>query len=827
MRAFWPALALSFVSFLPKPATAQAIPSDLVQLVRGSRGVHPLASSDGRIPLTIRSAQRIDGALWLGHGNQTIRLHPDQVASFRSAHPKATISYFPPLRLLLDVAGERTRAVAFRSQTDLDGSGVVVGVIDTGVDAAHADLRTADGKTRVAWLLDMSRDAAGYHPELEARYGCTDPSKGRCAIWSAKEIDEALSTGRDMPRDGIGHGTHVASIAAGNGLSMPGQKLSGMAPGASLIVVRATRSGGESVDDTDVLTAAQFVFDQAERMGMPAVVNLSLGADFGPHDGSTTLEQRLAAMVGFDQPGRALVVAAGNSGALYVEGDNTYGIHTEARVAPHSTVLVPTRTVAATRQVTGSVYVWISYRKGDDIRVGLEGPDGGSLIRPLSAGQQAGYENGSIEAAVINQVLGEDSPLTADSPGAVVFFSGTWEPDSDISIALEGRGTADLWVQGTGDAAPSAAGLGQMFVRAVKHGTINVPATHPELLAVGATLNRAEWLDAQGRRVVLARFGPQSPPIADSMGYFSSAGPNALGVPKPEISAPGAFVAAAMSRDATPAISPGGMFAAPPGACPDHSNRCLMVDDHHAIASGTSMASPMVAGAIALLLQLDPSLTQPELVALLQAGARWPSGEVPFGFQLGPGALNVHGARAAYEAFGRPLNRIPDPTTSWVVLSAPYARPGGDWPVVGFVETRSADGTLADGFDAGLLELRTTHAVVMQPLTRVAPGLWRFAVTGAHDAGGDTMQLEVRYAGVTLGEPQTLPIGNDSFLANGQVMAAGGCALSPRGGTDRALWLSLAAATCLWQRRRAVSAAARSGAGVRGLGTLAGDDARV
>lgn len=783
-----------------RSVAAQQVPVDVVARLSLRSGA-PAAAVDGRVALHayVQGQQdaRALGLLPLAPGLAGVRLKPDQVISFTEARPGVRFGWHPPLRPRLDRATVWARAPGFRTNTGLDGAGVVVGIIDTGIDVTHPDLRNEDGSTRIAWLLDLSRDPTGVHPEVEESFGCQDESLGGCAVFDAKDLDAALASSSlsDLPRDQIGHGTHVASIAAGNGLGSADRSLAGIAPGATLIAARVTRGSGEEISDFDTLLAARFVFEQAEAMGMPAVVNMSLGADFGPHDGTSWLERGLAAFVGPDQPGRAVVVAAGNSGGLYLADDATYGIHTETRVYPGVENRVPMRAVAWTEPtITGTTYVWLTWRQGEKLRVGLEGPEGETWLPPIPAGETAGYETKSggrdVEVVILNDYRGEQSPIPEGTHGAVLLVDGGWSTDGDLTILLEGDGTAELWLQGVGNAGMGGQGLGMMFVRAVKHGTVNMPATHPELIAVGATLNRAFWDDAAGKRVEVDRFGPQSPPIEDSVAYFSGAGPTATGVPKPEICAPGVFVAGAMSRDANPATNPTSMFSAPASTCPAGSQQCLVVDAQHAIATGTSMATPAVAGALALLLSLDPTLTSPELVALLQGGARWPEGTVPYPYQMGPGVLDIEGARDSYELLGRPMLREPDAERSWVVMSAPYARPDPRRPVCGHLETRTKDKLVADGFDAGILSLAVEGARVTQDLTRLAPGLWTFCVAAPAGSGGGTLRVQARYGDVTLGEPQSLPVGVDPFAAREGAVALGGCATSPARASALPLWLA-------------------------------------
>lgn len=767
-----------------------------------------MAASDGRIPFTARLPQGVSarslGLVPVAPGVGAVRLLPAEIGAFERAHPDARLGWWPPLRPLLDQAVPHSTVPAFWNATGLRGAGVVIGVIDTGIDAAHADFRDALGRTRIAWLLDLSRQPTGNHAELEAEYGCTAEMTA-CAVMDATDIQEALGSQvvTDAPRDDLGHGTHVASIAAGNGIgSSTSRRYEGVAPEAVIIGAKVTRAGGD-ISDADVLLATRFVFERAEAMGLPAVVNMSLGADFGPHDGTSTLEKGLEAFVGAKQPGRAIVVASGNSGVLYLAGDRTLGVHTDAHVVPGATTRVPMRAPnLGKRKVIGSAYVWIGWNAGESISVGLAGPEGDTWVSPVAPGDSAVWDSddATVTVQVINDMVYSGSPLTADSRGAVLVLQGEWDADSEHELLLEGEGTADLWVQGTGDAAMGAGGTGELFVGGIKQGTVNVPATSPGLIAVGATLNRHEWKDADDIEVKLASFGPQRPPIDDSLAYFSGAGPTRTGVMKPELSAPGAFVAAAMSRSADPSLNPQSMFATSSDECPFGSTHCLVVDGTHAVAVGTSMAAPMVAGATALLLSLDPKLTQPELVALLQAGARYPSGAVPYPFQMGAGVLDLEGARLAWEAMGRPLLRDPDPSRSWLVLGSGYARPGIGNRIQGTLETRWADGTIADGFDGAQLELRTSEAVLVEPLMRVAPGLWRFAVAAEEGSGGGTLRVRAVFRGTTLGSEAVLPIGPDVFIAREGFTSEGGCSTTRSAGAGGWAWLLLGAG--LLRRKR-------------------------
>jgi subtilisin family serine protease len=775
-------LTLSSLALAAAPAAhADAPAAPLVRVLASAGHRHVLADDRGLVPFTVALPPGADalslGLLPVAPGFGAKRLAPAALLAFAAAHPELDLSVSPPRRLLLDNSKAWTRVETFRKNAlaegagTIDGTGVIVGIIDTGLDVRHADFRDKSGKTRVAWLMSAGA-AEGLHPDLEQTYGCVDAAQSGCAVYAAADIDALIQQDSDRLVDAEGHGTHVSSIAAGNGgpsiVKKP--RYVGVAPGATIIVATPKK-----FYDPDILNAARFIFDRADELGMPCVINLSVGGDFGPHDGTSALEKGLAAMVGDNKPGRAIVVAAGNSGDVVdLEGDGgQYGIHTEVHVAPHEPVRVP---LLAPESKDGQVYLWATFRRGDDISVGLEGPGGATWVRSTGKGDEAGYDDGNgTTAGVVNNKVTKTSSITADTNSAVVIWNGAWPDQSTFAVHLRGSGDAQLWLTATGDAAPSATSPGVLFDRALREGTVTVPASHPSLLAVGCTLNRIGWKPLGSVPIQLSLYGHDENPIADSACYFSSAGPTPLGVLKPEISAPGGVVAAAMSSLADPRKHPGGLFDG--GGCPSDAPNCYLVDDRHAVTSGTSMSAPHVAGAVALLFQLDPTLTQARVTEVLQAGARRPSGHVPFAYQLGPGELDLEGARQAL-AVEQASSIEPSIAKSWYTLSSAYVRPDLSFPVWGTVELRRADGTIAGGLDGTRLELVLANATLVQPLTKVRHGMWRFAFAGAEGQVGKTASVEILYAGVSLGKTE-LPIGTDVWTSNGSVEAVGGCAIDP------------------------------------------------
>jgi subtilisin family serine protease len=489
---------------------------------------------------------------------------------------------------------------------------------------------------------------------------------------------------------------------------------------------------------------------------------------------------------------------------------------------------VPIHTTGAE---AGAVQVWVTLRRGADLKIGLEGPDG-EWIPPVAAGKQGGKSTDDYQAAVVYGPHLKDSPIPEGSHSGVVLWQNKW-PSGTYFVTLEGSGMAELYMQGLGETAitgPKPA----YFVHGVREGTINLPATHPSIIGVGATVNRGQWSSIDGADVVrqisvLDREGglplkqaitrqattaDQRPLVDGEVCWFSSAGPTVTGVPKPEISAPGGFVVSAMSRTAKP-----GMFQSmfTTRACPasqtSDNSRCLQIDDNHGIAVGTSMASPMVAGVVALLLQQDPTLTQDKVLALLQAGAHRFRQPAPFEDQAGPGEVDALASLDALDQMKNPTLQLPALEQSWVTLSADYVSADGSTPLTAIVELRTADGLhRADFFDAPRLQpVLIVDGKELSPrpqLVRRGPGVWFFVYNAAPGLGGTSATFGATFDGAPIVAARTIPIATDRWSAAYPSAAHGSaCAFGPTGGGPLLGGTALAALAFAFVRRRRSRAA--------------------
>jgi hypothetical protein len=183
-------------------------------------------------------------------------------------------------------------------------------------------------------------------------------------------------------------------------------------------------------------------------------------------------------------------------------------------------------------------------------------------------------------------------------------------------------------------------------------------------------------------------------------------------------------------------------------------------------------------------------------------------------YQLGPGALDVMGAASVESSRRAPIVREPNAAASWLSLSNAYVIPGNAVPLVGSVAVRAADRSIADGFDESRLTLRVSgEGVIAEPLTRVASGLYRFALGAKEGTGSRVMDLAVEIDGVPIGETgsrlsgqRLVPIGADRWIASGSARAYGGCSIerssvAPESTPSRA-WATTVVAAALFAIRR-------------------------
>lgn len=199
------------------------------------------------------------------------------------------------------------------------GRGVILGIIDTGIEYTNPLFRSSDGTSRILTLWDQSV-SSGEAPEAISGF---QPFYG--TVYSQQQLNAALASDNPLEivpsTDTNGHGTFLAGVAAGNQTESP-VSYSGAAPEASLAIVKLKpakqylrdffliRQDAAAYQENDIMTAVAFLVATAVKYQMPTVILLGLGTAQGSHDGASPLSRQLQALGGF--PGIAAVTGAGN-----------------------------------------------------------------------------------------------------------------------------------------------------------------------------------------------------------------------------------------------------------------------------------------------------------------------------------------------------------------------------------------------------------------------------------------------------------------------------------------------------------------------------------
>jgi minor extracellular serine protease Vpr len=506
-----------------------------------------------------------------------------------------------PSRPLLDKSTVVINAVQARNQNGVTGKGVIVGIIDTGIDWTHYDFRKPDGSTRIRSMLDLSSPGSVYGG----------------AVYTEAQINDALAGGAAVGMNDVsGHGTHVAGIAAGDGAVGAGFGVyAGVAPEADLVIVKAARDeAGREFLISDQIIALTFIDSIAQKLSEPYVANLSLGGHNGAHDGTSPVERFIDSIVGPGVAGKVVVTVAGN------DGDKS--VHAQTTLAGGGTQPVITFRVdgyVPNAGVNNDLINFDGWYDGTQkIGVSLIAPSG-KIYGPVLPGNlydketadgvlyiwNGFYEEGDVYRAGVNVLNGDREFYVQISDDIAVRPS-----DGEWQMVFSGSGgTIDVWI--------ANATMDVAFEQGSSEtGKVSIPGTSRNALTVGAFVSKRSWFDLDGNNLTydsanLIKVGQLAP--------FSSPGPvRKGGYLKPEITAPGQIIVSSLSRSA-PADGFASIFNTGDSRYP---NALINQDGLHALSSGTSVAAPHVTGSAALLLQQYPQSSAQQIKDMITSSAR-------------------------------------------------------------------------------------------------------------------------------------------------------------------------------------------------------------
>ena len=505
--------------------------------------------------------------------------------------PLATLTLAVALAVAIALAPNLAAMDAVRVETRTDeavatfgvsGKGVTVAIIDRGIDWSHPDFVNPDGTTRIRWMLDQSG------------FNLCAPENPAPVEYSAAQINAALSGGPPLAmRDAVGHGTATAGAAVGNGRALPDRRYRGIAPGADLIVVKVTSEGAPAHDGQPaeapfqgcIDSALDWVAAKASALGQPLVAIINSGTQWGPIDGTSAVSRKIDQVFGDDTPGQVMVIPSGDEGSLpnHAGADFTGAAETVIGISKAS----PGFAV-----MSG----WYSGAVPAEVRVTF---DDGTAVGPVGPGI-SGTASG---ITIINYAPGTEFYPWLSTSGDRALWIGVDGHATTGSVRIRGTtggtGHLDLYGDVTG---PNLTPVVSMTDHLVP-GRLNDYASTTSAIVVGDHVIRTHWTDVDGIPRSITDEG-----AAGELWLKSSAGPTRDGRPYGvDLSAPGQNLFASLGPDAYWATF--------------RSNLPQGSGGLYTRFGGTSGSAPLVVGAVALMLEADPTLTAAEVRAILRATA--------------------------------------------------------------------------------------------------------------------------------------------------------------------------------------------------------------
>lgn len=463
-----------------------------------------------------------------------------------------------------------------------NGSGVVVGIIDDGIDITHPDFKDASGNTRIKYLWS----------QIDATGGST-PSYGYGQEWDSAAIDAGPSYAETSSY--FGHGSIVSGIAAGNPPVL--HQYEGVAPQSDLVVV-AVDMGSNFLNN--MVDATEYIYQKAQLLGKPCVINASVGTYGGSHDGLDLPAIAINNLITAHN-GQSFVAAAGNAGDKL--------LHLQYPVEIDSAF-----TWFKYEPSISQVYyeLWAYKSQFDNVQFAL----GADMTSPYTYLGRTNYYNILNDFTFTAGFAQLDDTLKTWNGiviGTVTVQAETLDTTYHLAISIhtlntayfyrlstKGVGQFDIWSN------PAFTGTSNM----VK--PVNLPpvATFPDVaryrgpnqaqtivssfqcsdkvITVANFVNRNTWVDVNSTTQTTTD-------TVGARGLTSSIGPTRDGKIKPDISAPGNNTFGA------------GLLSLMPTFISSNPQK-VSIDSLHILDGGTSMASPVVAGIIALYLQRYPTL---------------------------------------------------------------------------------------------------------------------------------------------------------------------------------------------------------------------------
>ena len=491
-----------------------------------------------------------------------------------------------PVRRKMDKARLATNVDKVQAGTNLPapfkGKNGVIGIIDSGFEYGHINFYDTLGTTyRIKRVWDQNITGT---PPTGFSYGTEYTTQ---ASILAAQFDNKTET----------HATHVTGIAAGGDKSI-GSIYYGVAPDADIALV-SYNLNDQTTDNVSLADGIKYLYGYATSVNEPCVVNMSLGTQIGPHDGTSAFDQVCDALQG---KGRLLVGAAGNEGSD--------SLHISQNFTPANSTLKSFFNYYDNTKLTGMSDIWGDTGKTYSIRVVVYNKSTGTEVYSTPTYDAATTNSQTFNLTSTNGAIGQiqifsERNATNAKPNAFVYSAMTSINSGNyIGVVLTAQnGTIHAWADDV-DSYFSGNNIAGWTSGNSNNSISEVGGTGKQIISVGAYVSKTRFTNIQG-----ATYDLKSETL-NNIADFSSTGPTIDGRTKPDITAPGSVVISSYSSAVISGVNYKNYIV--------HITSVNGKSYYYGQLQGTSMSTPVVTGILATWLEVKNDLTPDEVRVILQ-----------------------------------------------------------------------------------------------------------------------------------------------------------------------------------------------------------------
>ena len=450
------------------------------------------------------------------------------------------------------------------------GTGVVVGVIDTGMDFNHRFFFDSSGNNRVK---------AVYMPNATEANGGTAPQVGTSTLPGYHYTTPAQIANLTTDYNAESHGTHTAGCAGGSIVGNYG----GMAPDCDIVMCGL----GDNLSQTAIVNSAKYIANYAKTQGKPCVISISLGSNTGPHDGSSYICRAYDQVA--TQYGAVILLSSGNEADAAGYATRTLSSDNDAFVVMHETSSNGANVGGSSYYGTAIMDIWGRTNDQLKLKVLVVNKNTGSIL----------YTSDEITSSTT--LSGFGTWFNSSSSVEINFSSSNNRRNIYIYPTMKGAklnsyriaylvtstagNTIDAWTDGGNASVIASSGSvsGYTLTKGQADGTMSDDICGSKTISVGAMASRTSY---------------NYPYSTNDVAYFSSYGTDIKGDNHPFITAPGHVVISSLNGYDSYNSQYGTSYSV------TYNGRTHKWGE----MSGTSMSTPVAAGVVALYLQADPEL---------------------------------------------------------------------------------------------------------------------------------------------------------------------------------------------------------------------------